>query len=384
MLVEAAQMGSGTTHHTTGKITAQHGLVYQRLIKEIGQEQAKAYYHVNTWAIDEFERLCGLYQADFTRETAFVYTQSHLGKLENELKAYDTLGIAHQWLPEPDLPIATLGAVGILNQARFNPMAFLVKLSQEVPLYENTQVLEIDGNVARVTGGSIEAEYIIFCTHYPMVNFKGGFFMKLYQHRSYVLALKDAQKLKGMYVDEALNGMSFRMAGGLLLAGGGDHLTGEKGGGYQEIREVCAKAYPKAQVVAHWAAQDTMSLDERPYIGPVSNSQPQWLLATGFNKWGMTGAMVASKVLCDLATTGYSQYKELFSPQRSMLHWQLIKNAYEGVKGVAHFAGPKCTHMGCRLKWNPIEHSWDCPCHGSRFDAQGKVLDNPAKRRMKI
>jgi glycine/D-amino acid oxidase-like deaminating enzyme len=200
----------------------------------------------------------------------------------------------------------------------------------------------------------------------------------MYQHRSYVLALADAPKSKGMYVDEADKGLSFRTHQNLLLLGGGGHRTGKKGGNWRELRKFAIDNYPDSKEIYHWATQDCMTLDGIPYIGQYSKNTPNLFVATGYNKWGMTSAMVAARLLCDLVQEKHSPYKEVFSPSRSIWHPQLLVNGMEATINLLTPTRKRCPHLGCALKWNKQEHTWDCPCHGSRFTKEGEVIDNPA------
>ena len=126
-----------------------------------------------------------------------------------------------------------------------------------------------------------------------------------------------------------------------------------------------------------------MSLDNIAYIGQYSKNTPNLFVATGFNKWGMTSAMVSAMLLSEMIFGKKTDFDELYSPSRSMLHPQLFLNGIESIRGLLSFGTKRCPHMGCALKWNSAEHSWDCPCHGSRFDEKGKVIDNPANGDMK-
>ena len=126
-----------------------------------------------------------------------------------------------------------------------------------------------------------------------------------------------------------------------------------------------------------------MTLDGIPYVGKYSRRSHELYVATGFNKWGMTSAMVASMILCDLLLGKENPYSDIFTPQRSSFHPQLAVNILESTINLLKPTAPRCSHMGCALKWNPYEHSWDCPCHGSRFDEDGKLLENPAKGDLK-
>ncbi len=238
----------------------------------------------------------------------------------------------------------------------------------------------IEGHTAFTARGKIRADRFIVTTHFPFINRHGSYFLKLYQRRSYVLALEQAADVGGMYVDEARDGLSFRNYGELLLLGGGGHRTGKKGGGWQELESFAAQAYPEARVKYRWAAQDCMSLDKMPYIGRYAAGTPDLLTATGFQKWGMTTSMAAALLLCDLAQGKANDWSQAFSPSRSMLRPQLLINGLEAVANLLTPTLKRCPHMGCALKWNPRERTWDCPCHGSRFEKEGALIDNPAKR----
>ena len=184
-----------------------------------------------------------------------------------------------------------------------------------------------------------------------------------------------------MYVDDAQCGLSFRNYKDLLLIGGGDHRTGKKGGNWQELRDFAKQYYSCAVERDNWATQDCMTLDGVPYIGVYSKGLPNCYVATGFNKWGMTSSMVAAMLLKDLILDKDNPYTEVFNPSRNMLKPQLFINGCEAVGNLLTLSKKRCPHMGCALKWNACEHTWDCPCHGSRFDIDGKVLDNPANPR---
>ena len=121
-----------------------------------------------------------------------------------------------------------------------------------------------------------------------------------------------------------------------------------------------------------------MTLDGIPYIGSYSGRVSGLYVATGFNKWGMTSSMVAAAVLTDLVLDRTNPYTELFSPSRTILRPQLAANVLESTLGLLTPTAPRCPHMGCALKYNAAEHSWDCPCHGSRFQEDGSLIDNPA------
>ena len=377
-LVEADRIGGGITKNTTAKITSQHGLIYDRLIREFGADRARLYLEANQRALEAYRALCRDIDCDFKERDAFVYSRDSREKIDRELEALSRLGFGAELAGELPLPFPVAGAVKFPRQAQFHPLKFLAAVARDLRIFEHTKVLELGPGRAVTDRGTITAEKIIAATHFPLLNKHGGYFLKLYQHRSYVLALDGAPDLHGMYLDESDTGLSFRNCGGLLLLGGGGHRTGKKGGGWQELERFARRCYPNARETARWAAQDCMTLDGAPYIGPYSKGASGLYVATGFNKWGMTSSMAAAEVLTDLVLGRPNPWAELFSPSRTMLRPQLAANGLESALGLLTPTAPRCPHMGCALKYNAAEHSWDCPCHGSRFGEDGALIDNPA------
>lgn len=383
VLAEARRICGGITGNTTAKITVQHGLIYDKLIRTFGIEKAKLYFRANLSALEQYTELCRTIDCDFKRSDSYVYSVNGIKKLEKEFTALDKIGCGAEFVAELPLPFQVSGAVRIRNQAEFNPLKFLSEISKGLNIYENTEISELRPDGAVSANGVISAKKIIVATHFPFINKHGSYFLKLYQHRSYVLALKNAPDINGMYIDENEKGMSFRNADGLLLVGGGSHRTGKKGGCWQELEDFSRKYYPDSPIAYRWATQDCMSLDGVPYIGRYSARTPDLYVATGFNKWGMTSAMVAATLLTDLILGKSSPYTELFSPSRSILRPKLAINSFEAVANLITPTSPRCPHLGCALKYNPAEHSWDCPCHGSRFTADGNLIDNPSTGNIK-
>lgn len=378
VLLEKERICSGVTQNTTAKITAQHGLLYHKLLKSGGEEAARKYWVMNQAALERYRTLTKGIDCDFEQKDNFVYSLDDWEKLEDELEALQKIGCPAEFCQRLPLPIKTVGAVKVPDQAQFNPLKFLSVIAKDLPVYEHTFVREMIGNTAVTDHGRVKAERVVVTTHFPFLNKHGSYFLKLYQHRSYVIALEGAQQVDGMYVDENRKGLSFRNYGNLLLLGGGGHRTGKKGGNWEELRAFAREHYPTAEERYHWAAQDCMSLDDIPYIGQYSRNTPGLYVASGFNKWGMTGSMTAAMLLCDRIMGQKNDCADVFDPSRSILKPQLLVNGLEATKNLLTPAKKRCPHLGCALKWNAAEHSWDCPCHGSRFAANGKVLDNPA------
>lgn len=378
ILVEAAEICGGTTKNTTAKITLGHGLIYDKMIKRFGENTARLYVKAQDNAIKEYARLCRDIDCDYQTQDNYVYSLNDPRRIENEVAALTRIGVKAELSDAGELLFTVAGAVRVRDQAQFHPLKFLYSIIKDLPIYEHTKVLELTPHRAKTDHGEITYNKLIVATHFPILNKHGFYPLKLYQHRSYVLALKNAQKIKGMYVDESDTGMSFRSYGDLLLLGGGGHRTGKKGGCWQELENFAKKHYRNAEIVGKWATQDCKTLDDIPYIGQYSKSTPDVFVTTGFNKWGMTNAMVCADILCDMAQGKHSPYAVVFDPSRTILRPQLAINAFESAIGILTPTSPRCPHLGCALKYNPIEHTWDCPCHGSRFTEQGELIDNPA------
>lgn len=377
-LVEGSTICSGITKNTTAKITSQHGLIYDKLLKDIGEDKAKMYLKSNEAAVEKYRQLCRNIDCDFEEKDAYVYSRDNKEKIEKEINALDKLEFNTEFKSQLPLPFEIAGAIKFKNQAQFNPLKFIQHISKDLNIYENTFAKGVEGNTAICDGGKITAKKIIVTTHFPFINVHGSYFLKMYQHRSYVIALEGAPYIDGMYLDESEKGLSFRNYKNLLLIGGGSHRTGTEGGNWNELREFARLNYPEAKEKYAWATQDCMTLDGIPYIGQYSATTPNLYAATGFNKWGMTSAMVSAMILTDMVRDKSNEYEEVFSPSRSILKGQLLVNGFEATINLLNFSSKRCPHLGCALKWNNVEHTWDCPCHGSRFTEEGKLIDNPA------
>lgn len=376
LLVEANRLGCGISKNTTAKITAQHGLVFHKLIKEYGTEKAGIYLRANLDAIEKYRVLAE--NCDFERQTNYVYSLADRNLLEAELSALQALNYPARLAEKLPLPFPTAGAVAFENQAQFHILKFLAAICPGLNLFEGTKVQELTPHRAKTERGTITADKIIIATHFPMLNKHGLYFLKLYQHRSYCLALENLPIPEGMYMDESKTGLSFRSQDSMLILGGGGHRTGKSGGNWTELEQFAVEHYPGSRIRYRWAAQDCMSLDGIPYIGQYSSRTPDLYVATGFNKWGMTSAMVAAELLTKLVQGKDDPRAEIFDPGRRMLWPQLGINAFESITNLLQLKTKRCPHMGCALKWNNAERTWDCPCHGSRFEENGELIDGPA------
>ncbi|WP_040197436.1 FAD-dependent oxidoreductase [Candidatus Soleaferrea massiliensis] len=423
VILEAGRTAGGVTADTTAKITSQHGLIYRRLTDEVGFEQAKQYADANEKAIKKYRQLVLQKEIDcgFEELPSYVYSTDKVASLEEEVEAAQKLGLKASFANELPLPFSTVGAVKFSGQAQFQPLKFVKEIAKDLTIYENTPVTQVSEQMVRAGKYTVQAKKVVVATHFPILNTPGYYFMRMYQQRSYVLALEGAAQLDGMFIDMDEQGYSFRNYKNLLLLGGGGHRCGKgKGDSYWKLEKAAREFYPSAAERYRWSAQDCMTLDGIPYIGCYSESTPSLFVATGFNKWGMTGSMTAAMILNDLIAGRKNPNAEVFSPQRFHLaasaqtimddaaalvssfskrvfHFpkeraEELKNGegkvvdldgekvgvYKDEDGNLHTVSANCPHMGCELSFNAEEKTWECPCHGSLFDCNGMLLNNPA------
>ncbi len=379
IIAEANTVCSGVTKNTTAKITSQHGYIYSRLLSEMGADKARMYYNANQGAVQKYRKLCRDFDCDFEETSAYLYALSTPKEMENELDALAKLKIPHRY-SETSLPVYTLGAICFDNQAQFHPLKFLRHILGDLTVYEHTKVEKIENGIAYTNRGKIRAKKFVVTTHFPFINRHGMYFLKMYQERAYVIGIKADKQTDGMYKDGKKGGLSLRRAGEYLLIGCGAHRTGKESHGWRDAENFAKKYFPHCPIEFRFATQDCITPDGIPYIGQYSKSTPNLYVATGFNKWGMTSSMVAADLIRDLILEKDNEYTSLFSPSRSILKPQVALNALESAVNLLRPTAPRCPHLGCALKWNDQERSWDCPCHGSRFDSDGRLLNNPATK----
>lgn len=448
IVLEAKEVASGQTKNTTAKITSQHGYIYYDMIKNSGLERAKGYAKANEEAIQKYKEIItkeGI-SCHFEELPSFLYSvkQDGIEKLKKEAKAAKALEMDAEYLQGnkiTELPFGVMGAVRFMGQAQFHPLEFIQEIAKKLTIYEHTNVLEVDDHFVITNRGVVVAENVIFATHYPFPIIPGYYFLRQHQSRSYALALKGKgvpEQLDGMYYGIDKDGLSFRTVNGQLILGGSSHRTGKQKirkdskpsctiqlehkthensdvssvhpgsngeekvgvrqgtytdeiwfqkGNFAHLRKKAAIFYPEAEETAHWAAQDCMPHDKIPFIGKFSVKKENWYVATGFQKWGMTTAMVSAMIISDMIIGQKNPYEKVFSPQRLLIKAGIkdfFVDAGEStiglIKGIFAKKDHKCSHMGCALSWNEEEQSWDCPCHGSRYTKEGELIDNPAQR----
>lgn len=440
-LIEAGRILHGVSGQTTAKITSQHHLIYDRLVSHYGEGQAKQYAESNQAAIGKIASLVESHNidCDFTYKPAYVYAGSidSVEKIHKEVDAARSLGLPASFDDNPPLPFGTYGAVRFDDQAQFHPRKYLCSLAQQIPgdgshIFENQQVhkMEGDGPVSLEThqGITVKAQDVIQATHFPIFDKPGILFSRLYQSRSYVFGMRiDEPFPNGMFINAEKPARSLRSLpmddGELVLVGGEGHRTGEGNNTidhYRVLEEWARSVFPVNSIDYHWSTQDVMSVDHVPYIGRITPGSSHSYIATGFRKWGITTGTAAAMILTDMILGRDNPWTMVYNPSRFKplesareLFQQTVEStkglvgarvlplhddvsklspgtgaivkiggervaAYRDEEGTIHALDPACRHMGCFVSWNNAAKTWDCPCHGSRFNIKGEVVHNPA------
>ncbi|MFC0272371.1 FAD-dependent oxidoreductase [Metabacillus herbersteinensis] len=446
-LLEADRILNGTTGHTTAKITAQHGLIYDELINHMGKDKAKLYYEANSEAkefIKNHSQKLGI-DCDMSEEDAYIYAVSdeYAKKVEKEYEAYQKLGITSEFVDSIPFDIKIKGAAVMKNQAQYHPLKYLTKLAQEITngggqIFESTTAVDIDkGPKPRVVtkdGQRVTCNTVVACSHFPFYDGNGFYFTRMYAKRSYILAVKPKNPFPGgMYysADTPTRSLRFTPFNGekLILVSGDGHKTGQGSSTskhYKALEQFSEEVLGVESIPYRWSAQDLITLDKVPYVGAITDSKPNILVATGFRKWGMTNGTASALILRDTILNKDNPYKELYSPSRFYADPSIKKfimtnadvaghliegkvdiadkqiddiskdegavvvvngkraGAYRDDVGTLHVVDTTCTHLGCEVEWNCGDRTWDCPCHGSRFSVKGDVIEGPALKPLKM
>ena len=395
VLLEADRLGRGASGHSMGKVTVQHGLIYSRLKEQWGMEVTQAYAFCQSRALKamaslaiELEIPCGWNTTD---ASLYAQTAQEERLLEKEEAAAQKAGLSMSLMPASSVPMQARSILTVSGQASFDPFAYLHSLTSALlilgsRIYEQSRVQSISTQGVYTDTGSVHAPFVIIATHFPIINFPGWYFLRARQIRSHVVALSDAPALEGMYQHVNIGGISVVRRDGLLLMGALAYPTGQETSIDHDtvLLKKAHSLYPNARPYAFWHGQDVMSTDGLPFIGPYSQRTPNHFVAAGFSNWGMTNSMAAAQAISSRILGQLLPEAEIFDPSRTMKYSAskmmstFLKTTGIHISGIKRKQAPTCTHMGCKLRYNPSTASWDCPCHGSRFDSIGRILNGPA------
>ncbi|MDT8914947.1 FAD-dependent oxidoreductase [Amycolatopsis sp. PS_44_ISF1] len=434
-VVEAGRIAAGATGNNTAKVTALQSTIYSTLTREHGPETASAYARAAQSGVELVGRLaeplgCGLRRAP---ATTFALTAGEQAAVRDEYESAARAGLPVERVTSLDLPVPVHGAVRLPGQLALHPADYVRGLAGAVEA-EGGRVFE-DSRVRHVstTGpyrvhtddGVLKAGTLVVATHYPILD-RGVFFPRLKVQRSYCVAatLRTGAPPGELAISAGSPLWSFAAHGGRLILGGQGHPAGERAGfgRYLALDEFASRHFDVEEVTHRWSAQDAVVYDGIPLAGPYLPGARRLWVAAGFGKWGLAMGTVAAEVVADGITGSDNPYRDLFAPHRVSLRSapklvrqntevakdligdRLVpaeardsgeipagearvlpdgfgrKGVYRDRAGELHGVSLRCTHLGCFVRFNAAERSWDCPCHGSRFDIDGTVLEGPATR----
>jgi glycine/D-amino acid oxidase-like deaminating enzyme/nitrite reductase/ring-hydroxylating ferredoxin subunit len=446
-LLDSKRIVHGATGYTTAKVTSGHGAGYSTIRKGFGEGGTRLYAEANQAALEriaQFVREDGI-DCDFERKTNYVYAESEeeVSQLRQEAEVERKAGLAVSLVDETPLPFSVAAALRLENQAQFHPRKYLLALAETIPgdgshVFEHSRVQDVKtGDTCEVVTerGTIRAADVVIATHLPILD-RGLFFAKTYPHRSYAVAapLGQAPDPEGMYINSGTPTRSVRtLRDGdrvLIQVGGNGHKAAEEENTparYDQLEQFLRDHWPDAGEVRYrWSTQDYMPHDQVPYVGRLRRRSEHVYAATGYKKWGMTNGTAAAIIISDAILGRRNPWADLYDAKRLVrrsgltsflkenlaagVHFVVDRVAgadraaveelkpgegalvrirgrktavYRAEDGTLHTLSPVCQHLYCLVDWNPAERSWDCPCHGSRYDATGHAIQGPTTKDLK-
>ena len=439
-VVEMDGVLRGATGYTTAKVSSTQSTIYHQLISEHGEDTAIAYAAAQETALAQIRAFVdeGI-DCDFETKTNYVYAESadQVDSIRNEVEAAQKAGLECSFVDETELPYGIAGALKQEDQAQFHPVKYLAHFLPELTkdgshVFENSRVTDVDEGdpcVVRTADGSVTAQDVVIATGYPILD-RGLYAPRVHPKRSYAISgVVPRQKLiEGMYISIDQPTRSLRTIDDgnrvLLLVGGEGHNVGqdnETEKHYENLERWARDRFDMQEITHRWSTQDGVTVDEVPYVGTLRRGSDHLYTATGFRKWGMTNGTTAGMLIADMILGRENPFSTLYDPHRVTLKQSMSKFVKENVKVAKHLVGDRvshprgttydelqpgeagvvgagisgvaayrdddgqlhavsavCTHLGCLVNWNPAEKTWDCPCHGSRFGFDGKVIQGPA------
>lgn len=437
VLLEALRIGRQATGRSTAKITTQHGQRYAALVEKFGRDGASVYAEANAAAIAEITRLAADMEdgGGLEPRDAYIYAtdESQVRQLEKEAETARSLGLPAEMVTDAGLPFPTAALLRYTGQYQYHPYRYMCELASRlrIPVYEGSRVTEItDGSPITLTanGRTVMAQHVVVSTQMPVVN-EGMFFARAFPFAHPVVAapLPEGMQLDGMFISAGSPSHSLRTADmngrTYIIAAGPEYKSGqteEEQGAMDDLRAFLEEAFGVGAPTHAWTNEDFKPMDGVAFVGPVK-SGGNLLIATGFEAWGITQGVVAADILADhiMGTThpaaslfdstrikpmaGASEFaKGNIQAATHLVGDRLLKRKAVSLEEIATDSGgvvddgdeqlavrrhadgsltalsATCTHLGCIVGWNETDRTWDCPCHGSRFDEWGEVIAGPA------
>jgi glycine/D-amino acid oxidase-like deaminating enzyme/nitrite reductase/ring-hydroxylating ferredoxin subunit len=438
-VVDQGAVAGGTTGHSTAKVTSQHGVTYAVLRLTRGSEAARIYGQAMEAAKEQIAELAGEgIDCGFRRRAAYLYASAGWQRrvIEREAAAAAEAGLPATFVERTPLPFEVHGAVRFDDQAEFDPRAYVLGLARLLveaggSVFAHTRARQVrDGDPCRVETdrGTVAADDVVVATLLPFLD-RGGFFARAYPSRSYAVTARIADPPpNGMFINAGSPTRSLRAhpVGGheLLLVGGEGHHVGSSKAQperYDALIEFARRHWDVRSIEHRWSAQDYSPADHVPYAGRLHPWSHRIHVVTGLKKWGITAGAAGAKVVADAILGRENAAAGLLSSTRVRPLQEgprfAVENAHIGLRffadrvkhrgthpiedlapgegaivsaggrkvagfrddaGALHAVSTRCTHLGCQVAWNAAERTWDCPCHGSRFDVDGEILNGPA------
>ncbi|MFN3388217.1 MAG: FAD-dependent oxidoreductase [Allosphingosinicella sp.] len=434
-VIEARRVGRQVTGKSTAKMTSQHGLLYQDLDSKFGEARAILYAEAQETAVREIQRLAAQYGVDCDIEprSAYIYTrdEDYVSKIEKEVEVATRLGLPASLTRDTGLPFDVLAAIRFDNQAQFHPTRYVAGLAATIPgegshVFENSRALDWEPTRVVTDRGAVSARHVVMATHLPLGQV-GGYYAQAYPKAEPVIAAPIETVPDGMYKSaenpshsirtHRQDGRTWAIVAGTSFKPG--HVDEERKY-FADIEAWLAEHFGGARPEYRWVNEDYTSMDSAPFIGWAKAQD--YLVATGFDAWGISNGTAAAMIIADLATGKDNAWLEIFDAKRvkpiagakefvkenALVAAHLVSGylsrkpksfdelapgdaaildidgdsvaAFRDEGGKVHAVSAVCTHMGCIVGWNETDRTWDCPCHGSRFELSGEVIHGPATK----
>ncbi len=436
-LLEAGRLAAATTGHTTAKLTALHTTAYTRITATHGRDTARLYAESQQQDLELVRRTAAALSIQCDLEQLSAYTYLSAEGAQRETQAAFDAGLPAEFVTETGLPFGVPGAVRVTGQLQFHPRKYLLRLADDLRrrgglVFEGTRASDVDGtNVHTDTGFTVRAADVVVATHVPLFDKSTLLVSRLTTKREFVVAapIEADDDPQGMYITPEDGTRSVRTAplpdGRRLLIVTGEHFTPGATDTHQHLQRLISwtrEHFGVERVAYRWAAQDPGTADGLPFVGHMPFASPHLWTATGFGGWGMSNGVMAGSLLAALITReDVPEWAPIYAPSRvhplaegpsvlvsgAKFAWHLVADraaipgeqamadlpkghgavvrvenehraVYRDDDGELHAVSATCTHLGCTVAFNEAERTWDCPCHGSRFDVDGRVLDGPA------
>ena len=435
-VIEARRVGQQVTGKSTAKMSSQHGIHYQTMVQKFGEDRARLYAEAQETGIRRISELAARYgiDADIEPMPAYVYTQdeSYVSQIEKEVEVAQRLGLpAHLVRGEIGLPFEVLAAMRWDNQAQFHPVKYVAGLAATIPgdgshVFEGSRAVDYEPTRVVTDTGTVNARHVVMATHLPLGQV-GMYYSMAYPHAEGVIAAPIGRVPQGMYKNAEKPGRSIRTHrhnGQTWGIAAGTHFKpghpDEEQESMRSIEGWLRDHFDAGEVQYRWVNEDYDSMDGSPFIGWSSSLGDGYLVATGFSAWGISNGTAAAIIIADLVAgrdnawlpvfdatrvkpiagakefakenldvashlvSGYLSRKPKSYDELEPGHAAIMKidgenvAAFKDEQGQVHAVSAVCTHMGCLVGWNATDRTWDCPCHGSRFELSGEVIHGPA------